>query len=82
MAIAGFAGVANADNPRTLPTGAPACGNVMSKYGPARDQDPLCPVFRNLRELEELGRKYEAERQKLLIKTASLTVEPVPRPRL
>ena len=82
MAVAGLAGTASADTPRTLPTGAPACGNVMSKYGMDPLEDPICPVIRNLRELEELGRKYEAERQKLDVKTASLTVPPPLRPGL
>lgn len=81
MAVAGFAGTAYADQPRTLATGAPACGNVMFKSYTSVE-DPLCPVFRNLRELEELGRKYEAERQNLDVKTASLTVPPELRPAL
>lgn len=65
--------------PRVLATGAPACGNVMFK--PATE-DLLCPVFRNLRELEALGRKYAAELQERPITTASLTVLAPPRPGL
>ena len=45
--------------PRVLPSGAPACGNVMDKYSTAVE-DPLCPVFRNLRDLEALGWVFEA----------------------
>ena len=59
LAVAGLAGTAHAAEPRVLPTGAPACGNVMGKYG-APVEDPLCAVFRNLRDLEALGRKFEA----------------------
>lgn len=66
--------------PRLLPTGAPACGNVMFKsYVPP---DPLCPVFDNLRDLEEMGRKYSEELHNLDVKTAALTVQPKGRPDL
>jgi len=66
--------------PRTLASGAPACGNVMLKA--RSDVDPLCAVFRQLRELEALGRKFDAELKKLDVKTAALTVPAAPRPRL
>jgi hypothetical protein len=81
LAVAGLAGAAHADEPRTLPTGAPACGNVMGKYG-APPQDPLCPVFRHLQELEALGRMFDAALQKLDVETAALTLAPAPRPGL
>lgn len=82
-------GVASADptptapavTPRVLATGAPACGNVVSKYG-MQPEDPFCPVVRNLRELEALGRKLDAELQKLAVETASLTLFARPRPGL
>ncbi|MBA3500479.1 MAG: hypothetical protein M4D80_23375 [Myxococcota bacterium] len=84
LAVAGLAGAAHAapDAPRALPTGAPACGNVMSKYGVLRGEDLLCPVFRNLRDLEELGRNYDAELRKLAGMTTPLTLPAEPRPRL
>lgn len=44
FAVAALGGTAHAEpetvlTPRTLPSGAPACGNVMMKYGP-----PSCTV--------------------------------------
>ena len=83
LAVAGLAGAAHADPtaPRALPTGAPACGNVMSKYG-APPEDPLCPVFRNLRELEALGRNFDAELKKLGGHSLPLTLPAEPRPGL
>ena len=65
---------------RTLPSGAPACGNVMQK--PMPDTDPLCAVLQHLRALEAAGRKFDAELKKLDVKTAALTVPAAPRPRL
>ena len=79
LAVVHLAGAAHADpaTPRTLPSGAPACGNVMGKYGaPPPGADPVCAVIRSLR---DLGRKFEAELAKLDIKTASLTLAPAPR---
>jgi hypothetical protein len=83
LAVVHLAGTASADPevPRTLLTGAPACGNVMFKYAAPRE-DPLCAVFENLRDLEELGRKFDAELTKRDVKTAALTLAPAPRPRL
>jgi hypothetical protein len=46
--------------PRVLPTGAPACGNVMMKSYTGMLEDRVCPVIRNLRELEEIGRSFQA----------------------
>lgn len=86
MAVTALGGAASADTatpiavvaaPRALPSGAPACGNVMAKSF----VDPLCPVLRNLRELEALGRKYDAALGNSGVKTASLTVRAPPRPR-
>lgn len=68
--------------PRTLATGAPACGNVMFKSYVQQREDLLCPVFRNLRDLEALGRKLDAELKKLDVKTAALTLPATERPRL
>jgi hypothetical protein len=83
LAVAGLAGAAHAepDAPRALPTGAPACGNVMSKYGAPRE-DPLCPVIRNLRELEALGRNFDAELRKLDPQLPPLTLPAERRPGL
>jgi len=85
-------GVASADTtapvtvvavaPRTLATGAPACGNVMFKSYVQPEEDLLCPVFRNLRDLEELGRKLDAELKNLDIETAALTLPATVRPHL
>lgn len=72
MIVTAGGGVASADpsaaKPRALATGAPACGNVMSKYAPP---DPVCVVLRDMRALGELARKYREELQKLDVKTRS-----------
>ena len=48
--------------PLVLASGAPACGNVMLKsYNPAEREDPVCPVVRNLRDLEQTGRSFQAQ---------------------
>jgi hypothetical protein len=91
MAVTALGGAASADTsstqvvavaPRTLATGAPACGNVMGKYG----EDPICRVVRgvarDLRALEALGHKFDAELRNLDAQLPSLTLPAAPRPGL
>lgn len=85
LAVTTLGGAASADTtpvrvvtvaPRTLASGAPACGNVMLKY---RAEDPVCPTVRSLR---AVGRKLAAELKKLDPTRASLTLAPPGRPGL
>jgi hypothetical protein len=46
--------------PTTLATGAPACGNTMSKYV-ARAEDPMCAVIRINEDLADKGRQAQRE---------------------
>ena len=69
--------------PLVTKLGAPACGNVMLKsYGPPPAEDPLCPVIRNLRDLEQMYRNFESQLQKPAATAAPLTLAPAPRPGL
>ncbi len=68
--------------PRVLPAGAPACGNVMFKsYTPMRE-DALCPVFRNLEELDASGRNFERDLEIHVVGGPALTLAAAGRPRL